>query len=93
MTKVKPLGDRVLLEIVSPEEKSKGGIFIPIQYQAKTQQGRVVELSDDIDSFKEGDKVIYDVHCGTPIKLNEKDYILVVEEDILCTVEEVEEKI
>jgi chaperonin GroES len=89
--KFKPLHDRLLLEPISAETKTKSGIIIPDTAQEKPQQGKVVavgagkRLEDGrlipMD-VKVGDKVIYGKWSGTEVKLNGVDHVILKEEDL-----------
>lgn len=90
--KVKPLGDRVLIEVLEAEERTKGGIVLPETAKEKPQQGKVVsvgkgKISDDGKviplEVKEGDTVLYGKYSGTELKIEEKDLLMLREEDIL----------
>lgn len=89
---VKPLGDRVLVEILDPEEVTKGGIVLPDTAQEKPQQAKVVaigkgKLSDDGKivplEVKKGDIVLYGKYSGTELKIDERNLLMLKEEDIL----------
>ncbi|MBN1674257.1 MAG: co-chaperone GroES [Kiritimatiellae bacterium] len=90
--KVKPLGDRILVEPMKEEEVKKGGIIIPDTAKEKPQQGKVIALGTgkrDEDgktipfNVKEGDKVLMPKYGGTEVKIDETEYQIVREEDIL----------
>ncbi len=93
--KVKPLGDRVLIEVLEAEEKTKSGIVLPDSAQEKPQQGKVVavgtgkKLEDGkvlaVD-LKEGDVVLYGKYSGTELNLDERSLLMLKEEDILGVV-------
>ncbi len=87
--KVKPLGDRILVRVLQVEEKTKGGIYIPQTAQEKTQQG-IVEAVGDSDQIKVkvGNKVIYDKYAGTQIKIDDVEYLILKNDDLLAIVEE-----
>jgi len=85
---IKPIGNRVLVEIKTSEEKTSGGIVIPQTAQEKTQEGIVKEVGNLEDiKIKKGDIIIYDKYAGTEIKIDGKDYLLIKAEDILAIVE------
>lgn len=87
--KVKPLGERVLVKVLQIEERTKGGIYIPQTAQEKTQQGVVEEVGDsDQIKVKVGQKVIYDKYAGTQIKIDDVEYLILRNDDILAIVEE-----
>ena len=91
--KVKPLGDRVLLESLELAEQVKGGIVIPDSAKEKPQEYKVVALgtgkTDDNGKkiafdVKIGDLVLTNKYGGTEVKIEEKEYKLVSAEDILA---------
>ncbi len=93
---VKPLGDRVLVQPVEQTEVKKGGIIIPDTAKEKPQEGKVVALGtgkrDDDGKLvpftvKKGDRVLISKYGGTEIKIDDKDYLIMREEDILGVIE------
>jgi chaperonin GroES len=91
--KVKPLGDRVLVEPLEEKETRKGGIIIPDSAKEKPQEGKVIALGtgkkdDDGKAIqfnvKKGDRVLISKYGGTEIKLDDKDYLIMREDDILA---------
>jgi len=87
--KIKPLGDRILVRVLQVEERTKGGIYIPQTAQEKTQQGVVEEVGDFQDiKVKVGQKVIYDKYAGTQIKIDDVDYLILRNDDVLAIVED-----
>lgn len=94
--KLKPLGDRVVVEALEREEKTKGGLVLPDTVKEKPIEGRVVavgagKLTDDGKrqpmDLKEGDRVIYSKYSGTEVKLDDKEYLILSERDVLAVVE------
>ena len=94
--KIKPLGDRVLVEPIKEEEVKKGGIIIPDTAREKPQEGKVVAVGtgkrDDDGkeipfNVKTGDRVLLPKYGGTEVKIDDKEYIIVREEDILAVIE------
>ena len=92
---VKPLGDRIFLNVNPAEEKTAGGILLPDNAQEKPQIGEVVSVgpgkrNDDGSrselDVKVGDKVLYSKYAGTDVKLSGEDYVLLSEKDILAAV-------
>ncbi|MGM0496948.1 MAG: co-chaperone GroES [Bacteroidota bacterium] len=83
----KPLKDRVLVEPKEAEEKTASGIIIPDSAKEKPQKGVVVAVGegkkDEPMSVKEGDQVIYGKFAGTEITIDDKDYLIMREDDIL----------
>jgi len=94
--KLKPLGDRVVIKPLEQKEVKKGGIIIPDTAKEKPQEGEVVavgkgKISDDgklipVD-VKVGDKILYGKYSGTEIKLEDVEYLIMHQEDILGIVE------
>lgn len=91
MASIKPLSDRVLIQPEAAEEKTASGLFIPDTAKEKPQRGTVVavgpgkvENGNKIDmSVSEGDTVLYGKYAGTEIRLNDVDYMIMRESDIL----------
>ncbi|MDR2862369.1 MAG: co-chaperone GroES [Puniceicoccales bacterium] len=93
--RVQPLGDRVLLQRTEVGEEIKGGIIIPDSAKEKPQEAKVVALGTgktDKDGksvafdVKVGDTVLIGKYAGTEVKVDDKDYILLREEEILAIV-------
>ena len=93
---IKPLGDRVLIMPAAAEEKTASGLFIPDTAKEKPQRGKVVavgagkvENGNKIEmSVKAGDTVLYGKYAGTEIRLDDVDYMIMRESDILGIVSE-----
>ena len=89
-----PLGDRVVLKQLEAEETTKSGIVLPGQAQEKPQQaeviavgpGGVVEGKEVKMEVAVGNKVIYSKYAGTNVKLEDEEYIIVKQDDILAVV-------
>jgi chaperonin GroES len=90
--KVKPLGDRVLVKRVEPEEKVKGGIIIPDTAKEKPLEGKVVAVGagrlDDNGKrvppeVKTGDRVLIGKYAGTEVKIDDIEHVIVREDEIL----------
>ena len=73
--KFKPLRDRVFVKFSSEEEKTAGGLYIPDTAKEKPQRGTV------------GDTVLFDKYAGSKIKMDDDEYLIIREEDILGIVE------
>jgi chaperonin GroES len=91
--KMQPLGDRVIIKPISKEEVTKGGIVIPDTAKEKPQEGEIIavgpgRLSEDgkriAMEVKEGERVIYAKYAGTEIKLDDEEFIILRESDILA---------
>ena len=92
---LKPLGDRVVLKQLVAEETTKSGIVLPGQNKEKPQQAEVVAVGPGgvVDGkevkmeVKVGDQVIYSKYSGTEVKLDEEEYIIVKQSDILAIIQ------
>ena len=93
--KLSPLGDRVVLKQLEAEETTKSGIVLPGQSKEKPQQAEVVAVGPGgvIDGkevtmqVKVGQKVIYSKYAGTEVKLDEEEFIIVKQNDVLAVIE------
>ena len=90
--KIKPLSDRVLVKAIEKEEERKGGIIIPDTAKEKPQEGEVIAVGpgkrDDQGKLipmdvKSGDRVLYGKYSGTEIKLDDDEYLIMHQDDIL----------
>ena len=82
-----PLGDRLVIKQVVAEETTKSGIVLTGQAKEKPQEAKVLAVGKDVsDEVKEGDTVIYSKYAGNNVKIDEEEYIIVKEEDILAVV-------
>ena len=94
--KFRPLHDRVLIERVEEEEKTKTGIIIPDAAREKQQRGKIVSVGKGrvnekgevlkLD-VKEGDVVLFEKYGGEDIKMDGKEYVILKEESIIGVVE------
>ena len=93
--KLIPLADRVVLKQSTPEEKTKSGIILTSTSQEKPQQaeviavgpGGVVDGKEVVMQVKPGDMVIFSKYAGNEVKLDDEEYIIVKQSDILAIVE------
>ncbi|TFG36534.1 MAG: co-chaperone GroES [Nitrospirales bacterium] len=90
--KFKPLRDRVFVKFSSEEEKTAGGLFIPDSAKEKPQKGTVIavglgKITDDGKrqplEVKVGDTILFDKYSGSKIKMDDEEYLIIREEDIL----------
>jgi len=90
---IKPLGDRVIIEVAEVELKTKSGIIMPETSKEKPQKGKVIavgtgKLLDNgtraVPEVKEGDEVLFNKYAGSEVKVDEKDYLVIRESDILA---------
>lgn len=90
---LKPLGDRVVIELVESEEKTSSGIVLPDSAKEKPQEGKVVAVGTGriLDSgervaleVSEGDRIIFSKYAGTEVKYQGTEYLILRESDILA---------
>jgi len=90
---IKPLGDRVVVEVAEVELKTKSGIIMPETSKEKPQKGTIVAVGTGklLDNgqrasmeVKTGDTVIFNKYAGSEVKVDDKDYLVIRESDILA---------
>ncbi len=93
-TKIRPLGDRVVVKIVK-DEKTAGGIYLPDTAQEKPQTGEILAVGPGkiLDNGSRlavdvavGDRILFAKYSGTEVKLDGETYLLIAEKDILGVV-------
>jgi len=94
--KIRPLQDRVIVQRVEEEQKTKGGIIIPDTAKEKPQEGKVIavgkgKVNDDgklipLD-VKAGDRILFGKYSGTEVKMEGEEYLIMREDDILGVIE------
>jgi chaperonin GroES len=94
--KIRPLHDRILAERLEEKEVREGGIIIPDTAKEKPQEGKVIavgngKVSDDGKKIpldvKAGDKILFGKYSGSEVKLDEKEYLIMREDDVLAILE------
>ncbi|MDD5492060.1 MAG: co-chaperone GroES [bacterium] len=90
--KLRPLGDRVLVKALEAKEVKKGGIIIPDTAKEKPQEGEVIAVgpgkTDDNGKkiamdVKVGDKILFGKYSGTEVKINDVEYLIMHQDDIM----------
>lgn len=77
MKVIKPFGIRILVKPIKEEEKkTDGGIIIPTSIKEEVKRGTIASVGDDVKTLKEGDTVLYSATAGTPITMNNEDYLI-----------------
>lgn len=94
--KIRPLQDRILVKRLEETATTKGGIIIPDTAKEKPQEGEVVAagkgrvLEDGTQralDLKVGDKILFGKYAGSDVKIDEEDYLIMREDDVLGVVE------
>ncbi|WP_227939895.1 co-chaperone GroES [Alkalihalobacillus deserti] len=92
---LKPLGDRVVIELVESEEKTASGIVLPDSAKEKPQEGKVVAVGSGrvtengeriAPEVSEGNTIIFSKYAGTEVKFEGKEYLILRESDILAVI-------
>jgi len=96
MSKLRPLGDKILVKRLEAESKTKSGIVLPDTAKEKPKRGKVLSVGDGRRletgerapfSVKKGDEIIFTSYAGTEIKLDGEELIIMSEDDVLAVVE------
>ena len=92
---LKPLGDKVIVEVLSAEDKTKGGIILPDTAKEKPQEAKVIAVGSGktlengkvvAPEVKAGDIVIFGKYSGSEVKVDDKEYLIIDADDILAIV-------
>jgi len=86
--KIKPLRDNVVVKPVSIEEKTKTGIILPdTAEKQKPEQGKVISVGPKVKGIKRNDLVLFTQYAPNEIKVDNKELLVIKEEDILAVIE------
>jgi len=89
--KIKPMDDRVLIEVMEAEEKTASGLIIPDTAKEKPRMGVVIAVGTDEDlqeKVKEGNKVLFTKYGDDEVEMNGKEYKIIQRADVLAVVED-----
>ena len=89
--KIKPMDDRLVLELLEEETKTKSGLYIPDTAKEKPVMGKVIAVGTDEDlreKVKEGDKVLFAKYGGEEVTFDDKSYKIVQRADVLAVIED-----
>ncbi len=94
--KIRPLQDRLLIQRIEEEEKTKGGIIIPDTAKEKPQEGKVIavgkgKVSEDgklqpLD-VKKGDRILFSKYSGTEVNIEGEEHLIIREDDVLGVID------
>ncbi len=93
--KIKPMYDRIMVEVLEAKDKTKGGILLPDTAKEKPQEAKVIAVGEGRVSeegktvalkVKAGDKILFGKYSGTEITVDDKEYLILKEEDVLAVV-------
>ena len=94
--KIRPLHDRVLVERLEEKEVKKGGIIVPDTAKEKPQEAKVIavgsgKVTDEGKKIpltvKAGDKILFGKYSGSEVKIDDKEYLIMREDDVLAVLE------
>jgi chaperonin GroES len=94
--KIRPLQDRIIVQRVEEEAKTKGGIIIPDSAKEKPAEGKVIavgngKVADDGSRIplevKENDRILFGKYSGTEVKVEGEEYLIMREDDVLGVIE------
>ncbi len=95
-SKLKPLNDKILLKRVEAESKTKSGIVLPETAKEKPKRGTVIAVGDGklLDDgtrakfqVKKGDEVIFASYAGTEVKIDNEEFLILSEDEVLAVIE------
>jgi len=93
---IKPLSDHIFVEALSEEKTTKGGIFIPESTEEKPEMGKVIAVGPGKTndegkiiplSVKVGDKILFTKYSPNEIKIDDKEYLVIREDDVLAIID------
>jgi len=85
-TPIRPLADRIVAVREEAQAKTASGLYLPDNAKEKPVVAKIVAIGPDVKSLKAGDKIVYKEYSVTELKINETEYLIVKEEDVLATV-------
>jgi chaperonin GroES len=94
-TKIQPLADRIVVKPLEETEQMRGGLYIPDTAKEKPQQGEVIavgpgKITDEgkrvSPELKEGDRILYGKYSGTEVTLENEQYLILRESDVLAVI-------
>jgi len=92
---LQPLGDKVIIERLESQEKTKGGIILPDTAKEKPQEGKVIAVGKGktlkngkvvAPEVKAGDKILFGKYSGNEVKVGDKEYLIIDADDILAVI-------
>jgi len=86
---IKPLGERIVVKPLKQEDKTEGGIYLPeTASKERPQKGEVMAVGPDFEGVKKGDTVIFAKYGGTEVKIDDEEYLVLGEDDVLALLED-----
>jgi len=85
-TPIKPLADRIVAVREEAQAKTASGLYLPDNAKEKPVIAKIVAVGPNVKSLKTGDKIVYKEYSTTELKIDDTEYLIVKEEDVLATV-------
>jgi chaperonin GroES len=94
--KLQPLSDKVIVEVLSSEEKTSAGLYLPDTAKEKPQEAKVIAIGKGKTlsngklvppQVKVGDKVVFAKYSGSEVKIEEKEYLIIDQDDLLAVLD------
>lgn len=85
-TPLQPLADYIVAQNEEAENKTASGLYLPDQATEKPKTAKVLSVGKDVKNIKVNDRIVYKSYSTTEVKINNQEYVLVKEEDVLATV-------
>lgn len=86
MSVLNPMAEWVVAEAEEAATKTASGLYLPDKAAEKPKVAKVIKVGKDVKEIKSGDRIVYKSYSTTEVKIDDKEYILVKEEDILAIV-------
>ncbi|MEX0932173.1 MAG: co-chaperone GroES [Candidatus Saccharimonadales bacterium] len=86
MNQIQPLADRIVAEALEAEEKTAAGLYLPDNAKEKPQMAKVVAVGKEVKEVKKGDVILHAKFGSTEVKVEDKEYLILKEEDVLAIV-------
>ena len=92
---LKPIGDKIIVEVLKAQSKSKGGIILPDTAKEKPYEGNVIAIGTGktlpngktvAPDVKPGDKILFGKYSGNEVKVDGKEYLIINQDDILAVI-------
>jgi len=87
MTPIRPLGDKIVAIKPNAEPQTASGIYLPDSAQEKSVAVRVVAVGPEVKAIKKDDFIVYKEYTTTDLKINNQEYLILKEEDVLAIME------
>jgi len=87
MTPIRPLGDKIVAVKPNAKPQTASGIYLPDSAQEKSVVARVVAVGPEVKAIKKDDYIVYKEYTTTDLKINNQEYLILKEEDVLAIME------